>query len=380
MPRIPGNAPRPADVSHGDVRGEVADPPSAADRDRPSPGGERVNRSRQLDRTELMQESTGTDHAWMRTASCRGRPPGEFFPSDGVGVERAKKLCVQCPVRLECLEYALELPDRPRRVGRVLRARAAPHPAPPAPHPRRHHRLTPAREPVGRPAARGRSGDAQELGHAVHGVVHAVVVRHELLAHRRARRGAGHDGLGARPDRGDRRGGLARGRRGVVDPGAGDAGRRRAGRRRPPTPTASGPPPGARADGRSPAPCRPPGRRRGSTRRPAPTRTRPGRRSTAAPARPPGPGRPRRAPAGRRRARAGGARPGAARRVELAVEVGGQQLGDAALAGTGPDAVVEGPLVHEGAPLRAVRRSRRPRWIRDRTVPTGTPTARAISS
>jgi WhiB family redox-sensing transcriptional regulator len=54
-----------------------------------------------------MQGSTGTDHAWMRTASCRGRPPGEFFPSDGVGVERAKKLCVQCPVRLECLEYAL---------------------------------------------------------------------------------------------------------------------------------------------------------------------------------------------------------------------------------------------------------------------------------
>jgi WhiB family transcriptional regulator, redox-sensing transcriptional regulator len=64
-----------------------------------------------VDRTELMQgfseDSTGTDHAWMRTASCRGRPPSDFFPSDGVGVERAKKLCVQCEVRLECLEYAL---------------------------------------------------------------------------------------------------------------------------------------------------------------------------------------------------------------------------------------------------------------------------------
>ncbi len=62
-----------------------------------------------MDRIEFMQEddSVGTDHAWMRTASCRGRSPGEFFPSDGVGVERAKKLCVQCPVKVECLEYAL---------------------------------------------------------------------------------------------------------------------------------------------------------------------------------------------------------------------------------------------------------------------------------
>ncbi len=30
-----------------------------------------------------------------------------FFPSDGVGVEVAKKICGTCPVNEVCLEYAL---------------------------------------------------------------------------------------------------------------------------------------------------------------------------------------------------------------------------------------------------------------------------------
>jgi WhiB family transcriptional regulator, redox-sensing transcriptional regulator len=43
----------------------------------------------------------------MLYAACRQRSPAEFFPSDGVGVEVAKRTCVECCVRLECLEYAL---------------------------------------------------------------------------------------------------------------------------------------------------------------------------------------------------------------------------------------------------------------------------------
>ena len=31
----------------------------------------------------------------------------EFFPSDGVGVDRARKICATCPVTAQCLEYAL---------------------------------------------------------------------------------------------------------------------------------------------------------------------------------------------------------------------------------------------------------------------------------
>ncbi|HLG01168.1 MAG TPA: WhiB family transcriptional regulator [Acidimicrobiia bacterium] len=54
--------------------------------------------------------SGGTEEstAWMLQARCRGANPGEFFPSDGVGVDQARRVCAECPVRMECLEYALE--------------------------------------------------------------------------------------------------------------------------------------------------------------------------------------------------------------------------------------------------------------------------------
>ncbi len=45
---------------------------------------------------------------WMSDAKCRGVLPGDFFPSDGIGVERAQLVCDGCPVREPCLEYALE--------------------------------------------------------------------------------------------------------------------------------------------------------------------------------------------------------------------------------------------------------------------------------
>ena len=44
---------------------------------------------------------------WMLRARCRGDDPAVFFPSDGVGVEIARRLCAECDVRVECLEYAL---------------------------------------------------------------------------------------------------------------------------------------------------------------------------------------------------------------------------------------------------------------------------------
>jgi WhiB family redox-sensing transcriptional regulator len=47
------------------------------------------------------------DITWMAEAKCREHPPETFFPSDGVGVEIAKRICADCPVRESCLEYAL---------------------------------------------------------------------------------------------------------------------------------------------------------------------------------------------------------------------------------------------------------------------------------
>lgn len=45
--------------------------------------------------------------AWMAEGNCRNYPPAMFFPSDGVGVDRARAICKGCPVTGTCLEYAL---------------------------------------------------------------------------------------------------------------------------------------------------------------------------------------------------------------------------------------------------------------------------------
>jgi len=44
---------------------------------------------------------------WMADGNCRNEPPATFFPSDGVGVEIARRICETCPVKALCLEYAL---------------------------------------------------------------------------------------------------------------------------------------------------------------------------------------------------------------------------------------------------------------------------------
>ncbi|MGI9643795.1 MAG: WhiB family transcriptional regulator [Ilumatobacteraceae bacterium] len=49
-----------------------------------------------------------SETAWMADGNCRLHPPSTFFPSDGVGVDRARKICRDCPVAATCLEYALE--------------------------------------------------------------------------------------------------------------------------------------------------------------------------------------------------------------------------------------------------------------------------------
>ena len=67
----------------------------------------------------------------MSEGNCNYHPPAVFFPSDGVGVEVAKKICATCPVKEACLEYALDhrvdhgvwggTSERQRR--RILRSR-----------------------------------------------------------------------------------------------------------------------------------------------------------------------------------------------------------------------------------------------------------------
>lgn len=53
------------------------------------------------------------DEDWRDQALCFGLDPDLFFPigTSGPAVQQiaeAKKVCAQCPVRAECLEYAIE--------------------------------------------------------------------------------------------------------------------------------------------------------------------------------------------------------------------------------------------------------------------------------
>jgi WhiB family transcriptional regulator, redox-sensing transcriptional regulator len=50
--------------------------------------------------------------AWMRRAACRGQETEAFFPPRGGDVSGPKAVCAACPVRQECLEYALDNRDK----------------------------------------------------------------------------------------------------------------------------------------------------------------------------------------------------------------------------------------------------------------------------
>ena len=59
-------------------------------------------------------------YGWQWRAACRGEESGTFFPPGDpetreeriLREERAKSICARCPVRMECLEYALTVPER----------------------------------------------------------------------------------------------------------------------------------------------------------------------------------------------------------------------------------------------------------------------------
>jgi WhiB family redox-sensing transcriptional regulator len=48
---------------------------------------------------------------WVQRAACRNTGTQLFFATDDVRVAAARRLCRSCPVRAECADYALNLPD-----------------------------------------------------------------------------------------------------------------------------------------------------------------------------------------------------------------------------------------------------------------------------
>ncbi|MGW1159307.1 WhiB family transcriptional regulator [Streptomyces sp. NPDC002519] len=59
------------------------------------------------DRGEDGTTVVGDDGDWGERAVCRTTDPDELFV-EGAAQNRAKAVCTGCPVRLECLSYALD--------------------------------------------------------------------------------------------------------------------------------------------------------------------------------------------------------------------------------------------------------------------------------
>lgn len=78
----------------------------------------------------VLPDLAGEDD-WRDSALCAQTGPEAFFPEKGESPRLAKRVCAACPVRAECLEYALEANERfgvwgmktPRERLRILRQR-----------------------------------------------------------------------------------------------------------------------------------------------------------------------------------------------------------------------------------------------------------------
>lgn len=64
--------------------------------------------------SEVIPLAHGSDEdpGWQERALCAQTDPEAFFPEKGGSTREAKKVCVSCEVRAECLEYALENDER----------------------------------------------------------------------------------------------------------------------------------------------------------------------------------------------------------------------------------------------------------------------------
>jgi WhiB family redox-sensing transcriptional regulator len=60
----------------------------------------------------LVTDGEEAEVSWQERALCAQTDPEAFFPEKGGSTREAKKVCVSCEVRAECLEYALENDER----------------------------------------------------------------------------------------------------------------------------------------------------------------------------------------------------------------------------------------------------------------------------
>ena len=73
----------------------------------------------------FLLEPDAEEAGWQERALCAQTDPEAFFPEKGGSTREAKKVCLTCDVRDDCLEYALHERRALRHLGRTLRAGAS---------------------------------------------------------------------------------------------------------------------------------------------------------------------------------------------------------------------------------------------------------------
>src|SRR3954470_4037295 len=96
----------------------------------------RVERAKAV-RELFLLEGDAEEAGWQERALCAQTDPEAFFPEKGGSTREAKKVCLTCDVRDDCLEYALMNDERfgiwgglSERERRKLKRRAVWRPSP----------------------------------------------------------------------------------------------------------------------------------------------------------------------------------------------------------------------------------------------------------
>jgi UV DNA damage repair endonuclease len=62
---------------------------------------------------------------WQERALCAQTDPEAFFPEKGGSTREAKRVCMSCEVRVQCLDYALENDERLWSAGEIVATASA---------------------------------------------------------------------------------------------------------------------------------------------------------------------------------------------------------------------------------------------------------------
>lgn len=74
--------------------------------------GTRVEEASTVHEFDVLDMQDTDELTWQERALCAQTDPESFFPEKGGSTREAKKVCLSCEVRAECLEYALQHDER----------------------------------------------------------------------------------------------------------------------------------------------------------------------------------------------------------------------------------------------------------------------------